>query len=224
MLGLLTAIVISWLLLWVTTKEHFSVLGLKPSVRRLKDFILAMLFAALVCGIFLWWQSTFQQLNYQINSDYDIGDFFNGSVWVFRAVLFEEFIFRGALLYLLIRKVGVVRACLIDAVAFGIYHWFSYEMFWRIIPMVYVFILTGVAGWMFAYSFAKTKSMYAPIGLHFGWIFVTIIVFSKGPLGNQWLISSSEPIELGGWATLWFFLWQALVAPVIVTWYLRSRD
>ncbi|NNK76373.1 MAG: CPBP family intramembrane metalloprotease, partial [Maribacter sp.] len=79
--------------------------------------------------------------------------------------MFEELIFRGAILYILIKKIGVNWACIISAIAFGIYHWFSYQMFGRgMIPMIYVFLLTGAAGWMFAYAFARTRSIYAPLG------------------------------------------------------------
>jgi len=62
-----------------------------------------------------------------------------------------------------------------------------------------------------------------PLGLHFGWIVVSIVVFSVGPLGNQLLIPEGEAVELGGWTTLLFFLWQAAVTPGIVTWYLLKR-
>ena len=65
-------------------------------------------------------------------------------------------------------------------------------MFGRgIVPMTYVLLVTGAGGWMFAYAFAKTKSILAPIGLHFGWILISIVLFSAGPLGNQLFISSS---------------------------------
>jgi hypothetical protein len=119
------------------------------------------------------------------------------------------------------KKIGVFWACLISAIAFGIYHWFSYGLIGgRIIPMIYVFLLTGAAGWMFAFAFAKTKSLYVSIGLHFGWILMSIVVFSEGPLGNQWFIPTGEKVEHGGWPTLLFFVWQAIVTPGIVIWYL----
>jgi membrane protease YdiL (CAAX protease family) len=144
--------------------------------------------------------------------------------WTFKAALFEELIFRGALHYLLIKKTGINRACIISAIAFGIYHWFSYQMFGRgMIPMIYVFLLTGAAGWMFAYAFARTRSIYAPLGLHFGWIVISIVVFSEGPLGNSLFVIEGEAVELGGWEQLLFFLWQTVIIPVSITWYLIKR-
>ena len=89
--------------------------------------------------------------------------------------------------------------------------------------MIYVFLLTGAGGWMFAYAFAKTKSLYAPLGLHFGWIVVSIVVLSAGPLGKSLFVINGEPFELGGWEQLLFFLWQAVIIPGIITWYLIKR-
>lgn len=127
-------------------------------------------------------------------------------------------------MYILISKIGINGACLVSAIAFGMYHWFSYEMFGRgVIPMTHVFLLTSAGGWMFAYTFAKTRSILAPLGLHFGWIVMSIVVFSAGPLGDSLFIVEGEAQELGGWEQLLFFLWQTVIIPGGVTWYLVRR-
>lgn len=69
---------------------------------------------------------------------------------------------------------------------------------------------------MFAYAFARTKSIYAPLGLHFGWIVMSIVVLSEGPLGNSLFLIEGETIELGGWEQLLFFLWQTMIIPIVV--------
>lgn len=76
---------------------------------------------------------------------------------------------------------------------------------------------------MFAFAYAKTKSLFAPVGLHLGWNLVTAIVFSSGPLGDQWLVQHGTEVQWNEWITLIFFSLQAIVAPGIVTWYLQSR-
>lgn len=221
MLGIVVVIIISAAILWLISREHMTVLGIKPSAKRLKEFSMGFLLTAVVCGINFLWQSYFKEITYSINPDYGLTQMLNGIWWTIKAVLFEELIFRGVILYLLIKKIGVVKACLLDALVFGVYHWFSYEMFGSgIVPMIYILLVTGAGGWMFAFAFAKTKSLFAPFGLHFGWNLVSIVVLSAGPLGSQCLIPSGEAIEMGGWATLLFFLWQVLMAPGIMTWYL----
>ena len=99
-------------------------------------------------------------------------------------MLYEELIFRGVLLYILIKRLGVTKAILISAIAFGAYHWFSFNLLGSWLAMIYVFIITGIMGLILAYAYAKTLSMYIAIGFHLGWNFVNGFVFSRGPIGN----------------------------------------
>jgi hypothetical protein len=224
MLGVLVIFILSWLLLWFISKEHITVLGVMPNRRRLREFLIGLILMAFFCVVNLLGQSYFKDISYVRNPNYGYLESFSGIWWTIKAVLFEELIFRGAILYVLIKKIGANAACIISAIAFGIYHWFSYQMFGRgIIPMIYVFLLTGAGGWMFAYAFSKTKSLYAPLGLHLGWIVVSIVVFSAGPLGNSLFVVEGDTVELGGWQQLLFFLWQTVFIPVMVTWYLVKK-
>ncbi|MEN7341836.1 MAG: CPBP family glutamic-type intramembrane protease, partial [Pseudomonadota bacterium] len=82
------------------------------------------------------------------------------------------------------------------------------------------FLVTGAGGWMFAFAYAKTRSLFAPTGLHLGWNLVAAVVFSSGPIGNQWLVQQGEGAYASEWITLLFFALQTIVAPGLVTWYL----
>ena len=221
MIGLLVVFLLSWLLLGTVAREPISVLGITPSKRRLTEFIVGGLFMATVGVINFTWQAHFKQVGYALNPDYGIGRMVSGSFWILKAVILEELVFRGALLYLLIKSIGAIRACLCSSFLFGIYHWFSYEVFGsRLILMLYILLVTGSGGWMFSYAFARTRSLFAPTGLHLGWNLVAAVVFSSGPIGNQLLLEQGEAVEPGDWSTLIFFCLQAIVAPGLVTWYL----
>lgn len=223
MIGVGVVILLTWLLLRYVIHEPFSILGVAPTRQHLKELSAGMLFMAVVGFINFIWQAHFKEISYQINPDYGLLDFLRGSFWIFRGVLFEELIFRGVLLYLLIKYLGIIKACVISSIIFGIYHWFSYEVFGaRLILMIYVFLVTGAGGWLFAFAYAKTKSLYAPTGLHMGWNLVTAVVFSSGPLGNQLLIEQGEAVPMSDLGTLIFFSLQAIVVPGLVTWYLQT--
>lgn len=223
MIGILVAFLVSWSLIWIVSREHITVLGIIPNQRRIKELLIGLFFMALIGVINFVWQAHFKEISYQSNPDFGLAQMLSGVWWTIKAVVFEELIFRGVILFLLIRYIGVVKACLFDALVFGIYHWFSYDLFGaRVVVMIYVLLLTGCGGWMFAFAFAKTKSLFASIGLHLGWNLVAIVVFSSGPLGDQWLIPQGEALEWGGWVTLLFFFLQAIAAPGVVTWYLQN--
>lgn len=215
---------ISWLVLAVFARERITVLGIVPNRRRGLEFLIGLLFMAVIAVVNFTWQAYLQGGSYQVNPDYGLGKLLGSAYWVLQAVVLEELVFRGVFLYLMIRYVGVVKACLISAVIFGVYHWFSYGVFGsRLVLMVYVFLVTGCSGWMFAFAFAKTKSLYVSVGLHLGWNLVAAIVFSSGPLGNQWLVKSTDAVPQTGWQTLLFFTLQAIVVPGLVTWYLQKK-
>ena len=65
-----------------------------------------------------------------INKDYGLFAALNSLSWTTKSVLFEEFLFRGVLLYFGIKYYGTKNACIISAITFGAYHWFSYNIFY----------------------------------------------------------------------------------------------
>lgn len=223
MIGILVGVGVSWLLLWFLYKKNIGALGLGVSKRRVVEFTFGLLAAATCCAIYFLSIAGVTNSELSVNLDFTIQAFFSSVWWTLKSVLFEELLFRGVLLYIAIRIIGAMKACLLSAIAFGIYHWFSYGIFGNVVPMIYVFILTGVAGLMFAIAFAETKSMYMPIGLHLGWNLVTIVVFSQGPIGQQLLISE-DGNEMGGIWSLVMFLFQIIVLPIIVYWYLKRAN
>lgn len=139
------------------------------------------------------------------------------SVWYdLKSVFTEELIYRGAILYILIKKLGHKKAVLISAVAFGVYHWFSFGVIGSLVPMIYVLLLTGLMGWVWAYAFAKTKSIMLPFGLHFGWNVIANGLFSNGPLGEMTLVASGG-VESQGIVMVLGLVISVLV-PALVTW------
>jgi membrane protease YdiL (CAAX protease family) len=138
-------------------------------------------------------------------------------------VVTEELLFRGALLIIAVRLFGLRNACILSAATFGIYHWFSFGIFGDIQQMIYVFVLTAVAGFVFAYSFMVTKSLYLPVGLHLGWNLVTIVVFSQGPLGEQMLLANGGQPVGRLWSAV-FFIYQLISLPFVTFLYLRRHE
>ncbi|HET8885913.1 MAG TPA: CPBP family intramembrane glutamic endopeptidase, partial [Salinimicrobium sp.] len=140
--------------------------------------------------------------------------------WDVKSVLTEELIFRGALLYILIRKIGSRKSILISAIAFGIYHWFSYGVLGNAVAMILAFMGTGLMGYAWAWAFSKTRSIMLPFGLHLGWNFFYNTIFSNGPLGELFLISKGGN-ELADWISLLNFVSGLVIVPILVLIYVR---
>jgi len=221
MIGIVVELLASCLLLGFIAREDLSALGIAPSKKRVENLVFGILASAITCWIYFSSVAYATGGNWTRNAAFSFESFFYGSWWTLKSVLFEELIFRGALLYILISKIGLRAACFISAFCFGTYHWFSYNAFGDVLQMLTILMLTGIAGIMFAFSFGVTRSLYLPIGLHYGWNFVSIVIFSNGPLGEQ-LLTLKDTSHASGMLSIVVFIFQVLALPLIVFWYLRK--
>jgi membrane protease YdiL (CAAX protease family) len=220
MIGILVAITISWLLLYSIEKKNILALGFLPMVKRLKQFLIGFLVTGILCVLVQYLESYHKSSIWVLN-DNIIGEIILKSFWWdFKSVLTEELIFRGALLYILIRKIGSKKSILISAIAFGIYHWLSYGVLGNVMAMILVFIGTGLMGYAWAWAFSKTKSLMLPFGLHLGWNFIYNTIFSKGPLGESFLISQGGK-ELTDWTSLLNFVTGLVLVPILILIYVK---
>lgn len=95
------------------------------------------------------------------------------------------------------------KAVLISALVFGIYHWFSFGMFGSgIVPMIYIFIVPGSMGWVWANIYARTHSIVMPVAIHLAWIFISSLFLDYNPFGELMFTSTinshfSEMVDFG---------------------------
>jgi membrane protease YdiL (CAAX protease family) len=184
MIGIIVQISLSWLIVWLFEKGNLSFLGFCPTKRRVFDFILFFLITAICCSIGFFSRMYFAKEQWQINPSLTISLILEAIWWNIKSVLFEELIFRGVIFYILIRKIGALKAIIISSIAFGIYHWFSYEVIGNPTQMAIIFVTTGIMGLLYAYGYAKTFSLYIPCAIHLGWNITQGFIFSQGPIGN----------------------------------------
>lgn len=226
MIGILVQLLLSWLLLRWIEKQNLSVLGWQPSRKRIFQFLIGCLLAIILASIYHLINGILTGIYWQKNPSFQYRDVFNGFWWMFRSVLYEELIFRGALFYIALKKLSVTKALWLSVTAFGIYHWFSYGAFGQPVQMIFIFLITAAAGWMYSYAFIKTGSLYSTIGLHLGWNCVGSLIFSQGSIGKYILIPVKDPLfQPNEWMAFLFMLFYQLLIPAFITWlWLRKYD
>ena len=217
MIGIIAGLILSWLLLWLVQKQSILALGFTPVGVRSLQFILGFSFSSIACASSQLTEAAMLHAHWQLNPNIDFAHILEYFRWNFNSVMFEELLFRGALLYIAIKRLGQVKGVLFSAVCFGIYHWFSYGVFGSIVPMIFVFLITALMGWVWAYAFAKTKSMALPIGFHLGWNFTFNAIFSKGFISYPVLIlvKAADNTGLDGLASLANMLMQNLFPSIL---------
>jgi len=207
MLGIFIQLLVSWLLLWLFEKQGLEVFGFYPTRKRLTGFALFFIITAICCSSDFIMRMIFARQQWQLNPKLTAGLIFSGLWWNIKSVLFEEFIFRGALMYILIKKLGATKAIIISSICFGIYHWFSHEVIGNPVQMAITFVVTGTMGLLYAYAYAKTFSLYFPIAIHLGWNLTSSVIFSTGIIGDQLLV----PVKPVPEVTVGYFVYFCIV-------------
>ncbi|HXB93289.1 MAG TPA: CPBP family intramembrane glutamic endopeptidase [Puia sp.] len=226
MIGIFVEVILSWILLKFIERKDLSVLGLLPTRQRLRELMIGLLLSVPFPIAFLAGVSLLVHNPYHLHPHYSLKDFLNAAGYVFKAVLYEDLIFRGALLYILIKRLGPQKAVLISAVLFGIYHWFSWGALGQPVQMAIIFLTTGLAGYVFALAFEKTGSIYMPFALHFGIDFVNMVIFSQDKaIGLQLLVKTfaTDPASPGSVISILVILVHFTWFPVLALAYLRHR-
>jgi uncharacterized protein len=224
MLGLVVQLAISWLIVWFYERNDLRVLGFFPTKARLLDFLLFFVITAICCSTGFLLKMYFGGLRWELNPNLTIGLILEGVRWNIVSVLFEELIFRGVLLYILIKKLGFTKAILISAIAFGIYHWFSYNIIGNIVPMIITFLLTGTMGLLFAYGYTRTMSLYVPTAIHLGWNLTQGFVFSDGAIGTGILKQlSGEPFRTNSYLIFFIVFLIPMLSALLINFYLLKK-
>ncbi|WP_018802421.1 CPBP family intramembrane glutamic endopeptidase [Salinispora arenicola] len=101
------------------------------------------------------------------------------------AAVTEELIFRGILFRIVEQRVGTWNALFLTGLLFGLVHLFNPNAsLWSSVAIAIE------AGGMLAAAYAATRTLWVPIGLHFGWNFAQAGLFGTAVSGK------SEPAGL----------------------------
>ena len=128
MLGLLVIIVISWGLLYLIERKNIEVLGIIPYPNRIFQFVIGMVFMMLLNLLVIYIESIVLNVDWELKRGINYKLIFESFIYHIRSALTEDLVFRGAILYILISRIGGEKAILISAIFFGVYHVFSYGM------------------------------------------------------------------------------------------------
>ena len=117
MIGILVITLLSWLALYYFERKSILVLGFLPLKKRSLQFLIG--FVLLVCLFFLnTYIETIVKSICRERKNFDLALLFNSFWYHFKSVLTEELLFRGAILYILIKKIGAQKAIWLSSIAF----------------------------------------------------------------------------------------------------------
>ncbi len=196
MLQLIGLLAISWLLLRLLEKKGLAVLGLTPTLERSKYFLLLLITSSAIAVSAFLLRMYFVKEVYMLTPSLTLSSVLQESWYQVRTVLTEELLCRGALLYILIRRIGRRNAVVVSSVLFALLHWLNAGVFGNLVQMTIVFSFTFTMGLLLAYAYARTFSMLLPFAIHFGWNFVQNYVFPDTASGQHLFTLAAPPPEV----------------------------
>lgn len=224
MAGIVVQLAISWLIIWLYERNDLRVLGFAPTKRRLIDLLFFFLVTALCCASGFLLKMYFSDLRWKVNPKLTFALVTEGVWWNIKSVLFEELIFRGVLFYILIKRLGIKKAIVISAVAFGIYHWFSFGVIGNPMQMLFTFLITGTMGLVYAFGYSRTMSLYVPCAIHLGWNVTQNLIFSQGPIGNGvFQQTGDQQFRTGSYLVFIFVYFFPMLSAMLLNFYLLKK-
>ncbi|TXI33390.1 MAG: CPBP family intramembrane metalloprotease [Niabella sp.] len=193
MLQLIGLLAISWLLIWLFEKGNLSVLGLTPTKDRLKYFTILFIVSAILSATAYLLRMYIAKEEYTISQSLTTKSVLLETWYQFRTVLTEELLCRGALLYILIKKIGQTKAVIISSIIFAVLHWMNAGVWGNLTQMIIVFAFTFAMGLLLAYSYARTFSLLIPFAIHYGWNLTQNYIFPETATGNHILTLAAPP-------------------------------
>lgn len=196
MLQLITLILVSWLLIWLFTKGNLAVLGLTPTPERMKYFVILLIVSGILSASAFFLRMFYAQEEYTLTPTLTISSVLIEMWYQLRTVLTEELICRGAILYILIRKIGQTKSIIVTSVFFAILHWLNAGVWGNLTQMIIVFAFTFAMGLLLAFSYAKTFSILIPFAIHYGWNLTQNYIFPDKATGNHVFVLATPPPEV----------------------------
>ena len=224
MLQLIGLLAISWLLIWLFEKRNLSVLGLTPTKDRLKYFTILFLVSAILSATAFLLKIYIAKEEYTISQSLTTKSILLETWYQFRTVLTEELICRGALLYILIKKIGRTKAIIISSIIFAVLHWMNLGIWGNLTQMIIVFTFTFAMGLLLAYSYARTFSLLIPFAIHYGWNLTQNYIFPDTSIGNHILtLAAPSPIVTVSYFAFFTMLLLPKISVLVIDYLIVKR-
>jgi membrane protease YdiL (CAAX protease family) len=105
---------------------------------------------------------------FEFSTTYDRFTYWNAN-WIFNLnpAIWEEILFRGIILTLLLKKLEIRKAIFVDGLLFGLLHILNILVGRSIRTTIYQIFAAFVLGLLLAHMYVKTGNLWAPIFLHY---------------------------------------------------------
>ncbi len=168
LVGIVTVLLSSYVLVRVFHHKPLQAIGLALRPGALREFGLGWLLAAVMQVIIfciMWAAGCISVDVWSFSLQRAVAVLIDGFVFFVLAAAFEEVLFRGYVFQSLMQGISALPAMFVMGISFSLAHWSNPN------ASVLGLLNVGLAALWLTMAYLKTRSLWLPIGLHFGWNF-----------------------------------------------------
>lgn len=195
----LLLLMLTWLV-YRLEGRNLSELGLSLKPLNIYLFPIGILIGFLFFCVLFSLQMLNSGIRLELNPNVDYPMMAGGAFLLFPAVFGEELIFRGYCFKETVGRAGPLKANLIFALIYMVWHWIALDA-WGNYGLMLGLVTTGFGHLLFSTALLKSGSLYFPIGIHLGnnWASHNLFSASTGGMNakasNDTLFIFTEPVQ-----------------------------
>src|SRR6476469_3515090 len=189
----------TWIL-YRTDGKSLNALGLNITIPHLLFLILGLVIGITALGVETFFRTIYTGEHWSIISSINQVALWKGLYFILPSIVVQELMFRGYLFTKTIEVTNVVTANIIFSILFMLVHVIDRDVLQNMGQVIFLAVSIPVGHLLFATALLKSKTLYFPIGLHWGnnWASSYLIGYGKKPdvifyLDNQHVFTTWQP-------------------------------
>lgn len=158
---------VTWIL-YKTDKENLRTIGLNPTPKNLSFLFIGLAIGIVALFMVTWIRTLYTGEVWHISSSVDAKALMKSLYYILPTVMVQELMFRGYLFTKTISKLGIAKANIIFSILFMLVHVLDENVLQQPSQIIFLAISIPVAHLWFAIALQRSKTLFFPIGLHWG--------------------------------------------------------
>jgi membrane protease YdiL (CAAX protease family) len=165
--GELLLVFATWLL-YKTDKQDLSAIGLTLRFRNTSFLFIGLVIGIAAVVMATWLRTVYTGEVWHISSAVDGKSLIKSLYFILPTVVVQELMFRGYLFTKTINKFGIAKANIIFSILFMLVHVLDRDVLQNLPQIIFLAISIPVGHLWFAVALQRSKTLFFPIGLHWG--------------------------------------------------------
>ncbi len=173
-------VIVTWFL-YRTEGKSIKAIGLNITAKHLLFLVLGLLIGITALGLENFFRSIYTGEHWNISSSIDQLALWKTLYFILPSVIVQELVFRGYLFVKTIEVTNVVIANVIFGILFMLVHVLDRDVMQNTGQLIFLIVSIPIGHLLFATALLRSKTLYFPIGLHWGnnWASSCLIGYGK---------------------------------------------